>query len=195
MRAILGGADERVSIDGFVGPSHVSAVIGLSPYRFVATKYGKPLVVAGFEPLDVMQAVFMLVKQVREQRCEVENQYSRAVTADGNPKAQEKMAHFFELRDSFEWRGLGAIPRSALRLRDTYASFDAERRFGIETAAGKDNPACECGAILRGAKRPNDCRLFGTACTPETPIGSCMVSSEGACAAQWTYRRFDERAA
>lgn len=194
MRAILGDRG-GVEIDGFVGPSHVSAVIGLRPYGFVAEAFGKPLVVAGFEPLDVMQAIVMLVRQLNEGRCDVENQYGRAVVSEGNKKAQAEMADIFELRETFEWRGLGCVPASALRLRDAYAAFDAERRFAIETPSAKDNPACECGAILRGAKRPHDCKLFGTVCTPETPMGSCMVSSEGACAAQWTYRRFDARAA
>jgi hydrogenase expression/formation protein HypD len=191
MGAILGRTGEGVALDGFVGPSHVSAVIGVRPYAFVASQFGKPLVVSGFEPLDVMQAIVMLVRQVNEGRAEVENQYGRAVTPQGNVGAQAEVADIFEPCDSFEWRGLGAIPKSALKLREAYAEFDAERRFGIETLPAKDNPACECGAILRGAKRPHDCRLFGTVCTPETPMGSCMVSSEGACAAQWTYRRFD----
>lgn len=191
MHAILGNERDTANIDGFIGPSHVSAVVGLRPYAFVAEDYGRPIVVAGFEPLDVMQAIIMLVRQLNHGRCEVENQYGRAVTLEGNTKAQAEVAEIFELRDSFEWRGLGALPRSALRLRDAYADFDAERRFAIETCPAKENPACECGAVLRGAKRPYDCKLFGTVCTPETPIGSCMVSSEGACAAQWTYRRFD----
>ncbi len=191
MRAILGRTGEGVAIDGFVGPSHVSAVIGLRPYDFVATQFGKPLVVAGFEPLDVIQAIAMLVSQLNDARAAVENQYGRAVTPEGNVRAQAEVAEVFELCDSFEWRGLGEIPDSALRLRECYANFDAERRFEIETLPARDNPACECGAILRGAKRPHDCRLFGTVCAPETPMGSCMVSSEGACAAQWTYRRFD----
>ncbi|WP_363345699.1 hydrogenase formation protein HypD [Methylocystis echinoides] len=192
MRAILTSKDDRVELDGFVGPSHVSAVIGVTPYRFVATEFEKPLVVTGFEPLDVMQAIVMLTTQVNEGRCEIENQYGRAVSPQGNLKAQAEIADIFDLRESFEWRGLGEVPASALRLRETYAQFDAERRFAVETPVARDNPACECGAILRGAKRPHDCKLFGTVCTPETPIGSCMVSSEGACAAQWTYRRFDE---
>jgi hydrogenase expression/formation protein HypD len=192
MRAILTSKDDRVELDGFVGPSHVSAVIGVTPYRFVATEFEKPLVVTGFEPLDVMQAIVMLTTQVNEGRCEIENQYGRAVSPQGNLKAQAETADIFDLRESFEWRGLGEVPASALRLRETYAQFDAERRFAVETPVARDNPACECGAILRGAKRPHDCKLFGTVCTPETPIGSCMVSSEGACAAQWTYRRFDE---
>ncbi|HEY8160678.1 MAG: hydrogenase formation protein HypD [Methylocystis sp.] len=191
MRAILASEGEGVEIDGFVGPSHVSAVIGVRPYRFVAEQFGKPIVISGFEPLDVMQSIVMLVQQLNERRCEVENQYGRAVTTDGNLKAQAEVADIFELRDSFEWRGLGEVPSSALRLRDAYGAYDAERRFSVETPNAKDNPACECGAILRGAKRPHDCKLFGTVCTPETPMGSCMVSSEGACAAQWTYRRFE----
>ncbi len=195
MRAILGEAGEDVRLDGFVGPSHVSAVIGLRPYQFVAAQFSKPLVVAGFEPLDVMQAIVMLVRQLNDGRREVENQYCRAVTTKGNLRAQAEVADIFETRESFEWRGLGEVPSSALRLREAYASFDAERRFAIETLAAKDNPACECGAILRGAKRPHDCKLFGTVCTPETPMGSCMVSSEGACAAQWTYRRFQDESA
>ncbi len=194
MRAILTN-DEAVALDGFVGPSHVSAVIGVEPYSFVATDFSKPIVIAGFEPLDVMQSIVMLVRQVNESRCEVENQYGRAVQTGGNVRAQAEVAEVFEFRESFEWRGLGSVPNSALRLREAYSDYDAERRFEVETPAVKDNPACECGAILRGAKRPHDCKLFGTVCTPETPMGSCMVSSEGACAAQWTYRRFQDCAA
>ncbi|PPD44037.1 MAG: hydrogenase formation protein HypD [Methylocystis sp.] len=190
MRAILGAEGEGVALDGFVGPSHVSAVIGLNPYRFAPQEFGRPIVVAGFEPLDVMQAIAMLVQQLKEGRCEVENQYGRAVTPDGNVKAQAVVGDVFAERETFEWRGLGEVARSALKLRAAYADFDAERRFAIETMPAKDNPACECGAILRGVKRPHDCKLFGSVCTPETPMGSCMVSSEGACAAQWSYRRF-----
>ena len=189
MRAILQSAD-TVQLDGFVGPAHVSTVIGTEPYRQVAATYRKPVVVAGFEPLDVMQAILMLVRQVAQGRAEVENQYIRAVTPSGNRRAQAAMAEVFEVRERFEWRGLGWVPHSALQLRAEYARFDAEERFGLETPSASDNPACECGAILRGVKRPAECRLFGTACTPETPMGSCMVSSEGACAAHWTYGRF-----
>jgi hydrogenase expression/formation protein HypD len=137
-----------------------------------------------------MQAILMLVRQVNEGRCEVENEYIRAVTRDGNLKAQDLVASVFELRASFEWRGLGQVPYSALKLREEFAAFDAEQVFRIETVPAKDNPACECGAILRGVKKPVDCKLFGTLCTPETPMGSCMVSSEGSCAAHWTYGRF-----
>ena len=183
----------RVRIDGFIGPSHVSTVIGTQPYDFFAEEFGKPVVVTGFEPLDVMQAILMLVRQVNEGRHEVENQYVRAVTREGNQIAKGEVAEIFELRKSFEWRGLGRVPYSGLRLKEPYAAFDAERRFDLEDIEGQDNPACECGAILRGVKTPTECRLFGTLCTPDTPMGSCMVSSEGACAAHWTYGRFRDR--
>jgi hydrogenase expression/formation protein HypD len=190
MRAILAGGEPAVRLDGFIGPSHVSAVIGTEPYRMVAEEFRKPVVVAGFEPLDVMQALLLLLRQVNSGRAEVENQYIRAVTREGNRRAQALMAEVFTLRESFEWRGLGFLPQSALRLAPAYARFDAELRFGVETPEAADNPACECGAILRGTKRPVACRLFGSVCTPESPVGSCMVSSEGACAAYWTYGRF-----
>ena len=183
-----------VEIDGFVGPAHVSTVIGTRPYEPVARSYRKPVVISGFEPLDVMQSILMLVRQMNEGRAEVENQYIRAVTRDGNLRAQAIVADMFELRESFEWRGLGQVANSALRLRDAYAAFDAERIFPIARSNAQDNPACECGAILRGVKKPAACKLFGTACTPETPMGSCMVSSEGACAAHWTYGRFRDAA-
>jgi hydrogenase expression/formation protein HypD len=184
----------RVRIDGFIGPAHVSTVIGAEPYAFFAEEFEKPVVIAGFEPLDVMQAILMLIDQVNEGRHEVENQYGRAVRREGNEQAKADVAEIFELRKSFEWRGLGQVPYSGLRLKKEYAVFDAERRFGIEYVPAPDNPACECGAILRGVKKPTDCKLFGTVCTPETPMGSCMVSAEGACAAHWTYGRFRDRA-
>jgi len=179
-----------VPIDGFIGPAHVSIVIGSAPYEHFAEEYRKPVVIAGFEPLDVMQAILMLVRQVNDGRAEVENEFVRAVTRDGNAVAQAQVAEVFELRPSFEWRGLGEVPYSALRIRDRYREFDAEARFGLAYRPVPDNKACECGAILRGVKKPTDCKLFGTVCTPETPMGSCMVSSEGACAAHYTYRRF-----
>nr|ABC26867.1 HypD [Bradyrhizobium sp. UPM1167] len=184
MRNIGGGA-----IDGFVGPAHVSTIIGTQPYEPLAEQFGKPIVIAGFEPLDVMQAILMLVRQVNEGRYEVENQYSRAVTRQGNRRAKDEVSQVFELREQFEWRGLGLVPNSGLKLKRAYAGFDAEARFAMHELRVADNPACECCAILRGAKRPVDCKLFGTVCTPETPVGSCMVSSEGACAAYWTYGR------
>ncbi|WP_028348775.1 hydrogenase formation protein HypD [Bradyrhizobium murdochi] len=194
MHNILEGPDihngGRIEIDGFVGPAHVSTIIGTKPYEVLAEQFDKPIVIGGFEPLDMMQAILMLVRQVNEGRYEVENQYSRAVTRKGNRRAQEEVSDIFELRDHFEWRGLGLVPHSGLKLKQAYAQFDAEMRFAMHEVRVADNPACECGAILRGLKRPVDCKLFGTICTPEIPIGSCMVSSEGACAAHWTYGRF-----
>ena len=179
-----------VPIDGFIGPAHVSCVIGSRRYEHFAQEYHKPVVIAGFEPLDVMQAVLMLVRQLNEDRAEVENEFSRAVTRYGNPTAQELVAEVFELRRTFEWRGLGEVPYSALRIKAQYADFDAEQRYGVDYRPVADNKACECGAILRGVKQPRDCKLFGTVCTPENPMGSCMVSSEGACAAHYSYGRF-----
>jgi hydrogenase expression/formation protein HypD len=181
-----------VPLDGFIGPAHVSTVIGSAPYEYFAEEYQKPVVIAGFEPLDVMQAILMLVRQLNEGRAEVENEFTRAVTRDGNGKAKSLVAEVFELRRTFEWRGLGEIPYSALRIREKYRAFDAETRYGITYRSVPDNKACECGAILRGVKKPTDCKVFGTVCTPENPIGSCMVSSEGACAAHYTYGRFKD---
>jgi len=179
-------------IDGFIGPAHVSTVIGSRPYEFVAEKYRKPVVIAGFEPLDVMQAILMLINQVNQGRAEVENEFSRAVSRDGNRKAQDCVAEVFELRREFEWRGLSVVPYSALMIREKYATFDAERRFKLDYKSVPDNKACECAAILRGVKRPQDCKIFGTVCTPENPIGSCMVSSEGACSAHYSYGRYKD---
>jgi hydrogenase expression/formation protein HypD len=181
-----------VPLDGFIGPAHVSTVIGSRPYEFFAEEYRKPVVIAGFEPLDVMQSILMLVRQVNEGRAEVENEFSRAVNRDGNLKAQKLVAEVFELRRIFEWRGLNQVPYSALRIRPAYAEFDAEARFPIAYQAVPDHKACDCGAILRGVKRPQDCKLFGTVCTPENPVGSCMVSSEGGCAAYYTYGRYKD---
>ncbi len=183
-----------VVIDGFVGPAHVSTIIGSQPYEYFAEEYGKPVVIAGFEPLDVIQAILMLVRQVNEGRAEVENEFTRAVTREGNEKAKALVADVFDLRRAFEWRGLGKVPYSALKLKDEWRAFDAERRFDVQERSVADNKACECGAILRGVKKPTDCKVFGTVCTPETPIGSCMVSSEGACAAHYTYGRYSDRA-
>ncbi len=184
-----------VPIDGFVGPAHVSTIIGSRPYEFFAEEYQRPVVIAGFEPLDVMQAVLMLIRQINEGRAEVENEFIRAVNREGNMKAQKLVADVFELRRVFEWRGLGLVPYSALRIKAAYGDHDAERRFALEDRSVPDHKACECGAVLRGVKKPTDCKVFGTACTPETPIGSCMVSSEGACAAHYTYGRYRDRRA
>lgn len=181
-----------VPLDGFIGPAHVSTIIGSRPYEFFAEEYRKPVVIAGFEPLDVMQAIKMLIRQVNEGRAEVENEFARAVSRDGNLKAQQLVAEVFEMRKAFEWRGLNVLPYSALRIRSEFAEFDAEKRFPLAYASVPDHKACECGAILRGVKRPQDCKIFGNVCTPENPVGSCMVSSEGACAAHYTYGRYKD---
>ncbi|MCX7192584.1 MAG: hydrogenase formation protein HypD [Proteobacteria bacterium] len=195
MHAIL-DVEGSVSLDGFIGPAHVSTVIGSKPYEVFATDYAKPVVIAGFEPLDVMQAILMLIRQINSQRnngsAAVENEFTRAVTRDGNQKAQVLVSEVFELKDFFEWRGLGSLPNSALKLRPEFAGYDAEIRFGVDYVAVPDHKACECAAILRGEKRPQQCKIFGNVCTPENPIGSCMVSSEGACAAHYSYGRFRE---
>jgi len=196
MKAILDSPDLR--LDGFVGPGHVSMVIGIRPYQFVARDYGKPVVVAGFEPIDIIQSVYMIVQQIVEKRSEVENQYARVVRAEGNIKALQAMAQTMELRPFFEWRGLGFITHSALKLRSEFAPWDAELKFEVPGLRVADPKACQCGEVLKGVIKPWECRVFGTACTPETPIGTCMVSPEGACAAYFNYGRFSmasERAA
>jgi len=189
LRAILSLAGpEGVRLDGILGPSHVSTVIGTQPYAFVPSEFGLPVVIAGFEPLDVMQSALMLVRQINDGRREVENQYSRAVGEVGNARALELMARVFVTRPSFEWRGLGFLPESALALAEDYADLDAERRFPVTVEASHEIKGCECPAILRGLKEPTECKLFGTVCTPDNPMGACMVSSEGACAAYWSHR-------
>jgi hydrogenase expression/formation protein HypD len=191
IRAILGSPDLR--LDGFIGPGHVSTVIGTRPYHFIAETHGKPLVVAGFEPLDVLQAAYMILLQLSEGRCEVENQYTRVVREEGNPRALEAIAETMELRTTFEWRGLGFISQSALALRAEFADWDAERRYEVPGVRVADPKACQCGEVLKGVIKPWECKVFGTACTPERPIGTCMVSSEGACAAYYNYGRFTRR--
>jgi hydrogenase expression/formation protein HypD len=191
IRAILDSPDLR--LDGFIGPGHVSTVIGTRPYRFIARDYGKPLVVSGFEPLDVLQAAYMVLRQLAEGRSEVENQYTRVVRDAGNPRALEAIAETMELRTTFEWRGLGFISQSALRLRDAFAAWDAEVRYDVPGVRVADPKACQCGEVLKGVIKPWECKVFGTACTPERPIGTCMVSSEGACAAYYNYGRFSRK--
>ena len=193
LRAILESPDIR--LDGFLGPGHVSTVVGQRPYRFVPTEYGLPLVTSGFEPLDILQSIAMLLLQRRQGRCEVENQYSRVVREEGNPRALALLAEVFELRPHFEWRGLGFIAQSGLKLRPEFAAFDAERRYSIPNVRVADPKACQCGEVLKGVIKPWECKVFGTACTPETPIGTCMVSSEGACAAYYTFGRMHREAA
>ena len=190
LKALLDSPD--LQLDGFLGPGHVSTVIGTRPYEFVPREYGKPVAVSGFEPLDILQSVYMIVKQVVEGRAEVENQYARCVTRDGNQKALEVLFEVFEPRDYFEWRGLGSIAHSGMKLQKKYAAFDAELKFNVPGLRIADPKACQCGEILKGVKRPWECKVFGTACTPETPIGSCMVSSEGACAAYYNFGRLSK---
>ena len=188
MQAIL-DAPEPLGVDGFLGPSHVSTVIGARPYQQFVDDYAKPVVIAGFEPLDVMQSVLMLVRQLNAGEHRLENEYSRAVTAQGNLKAQSLMREVFSVRPKFEWRGLGMIADSALAISPEYAEFDAEQRFHLPAIHAAESKGCECPAILRGLKKPVDCKLLGVVCTPENPMGACMVSSEGACAAYWSYGR------
>ena len=182
-------AEGRIRVDGFVGPGHVSTIIGSAPYERFARDHRKPVVVSGFEPLDILQSILMLVNQLNDGRSEVENEFTRGVVRDGNAKAIALVEKVFRLRPSFEWRGLGTLPDSALMLREEYAAWDAEKRWDIPYEPVEDHKACACGEILRGLKKPTDCKIFGTACTPESPIGSCMVSPEGSCAAVYAYGR------
>ena len=182
-------------IDGVLGPSHVSTIIGSRAYEPCVAAFSMPVVIAGFEPLDVMQSALMLIRQINAGRHAVENEYTRVVTRQGNAKAQALMAEVFETRPTFEWRGLGMLPHSALAIAGDYAAFDAERRFAMPAIAGSEVKGCLCPSVLRGVDKPTDCRLFGTVCTPENPMGACMVSSEGACAAYWSYGRFRRPAA
>jgi len=193
LKSILDSPDLR--LDGFLGPGHVSTVIGNRPYDFVPQRYGKPLVTAGFEPLDILQAVVMLLQQFADGRCEVENQYTRVVSDEGNPIALRILEQVFVLRPHFEWRGLGFIAQSALALNDDFAAYDAEKLFQVPGIRVADPKSCQCGEVLKGVIKPWECKVFGTACTPETPIGTCMVSSEGACAAYYTFGRLHKTAA
>lgn len=188
IKAILDSPDLR--LDGFLGPGHVSTVIGCRPYEFIAQQYEKPLVVAGFEPLDILQSIYMLLVQLNEDRCEVENQYTRVVPWEGNSAALRAIGETMRLRPYFEWRGLGFISDSALRLSERFARFDAELLFDLPGVRVADPKACQCGEVLKGVLKPWECKVFGTACTPETPIGTCMVSPEGACAAYYNFGRF-----
>ena len=189
IKAILDSPD--MNLDGFLGPGHVSMVIGTGPFEFIARHYGKPIAIAGFEPLDVLQSMCMVLRQIADGRSEVENQYKRVVAAEGNTAALVAIGQVFELREFFEWRGLGSIDHSGVRLRDAYAEFDAERKFGVPNLKIADPKSCQCGEVLKGVIKPQQCKVFGGACTPETPLGSLMVSSEGACAAYYHYGRID----
>ncbi|HZS57670.1 MAG TPA: hydrogenase formation protein HypD [Gemmatimonadaceae bacterium] len=188
IKAILDSPDMR--LDGFIGPGHVSTIIGLRPYEFIARDYGKPVVVAGFEPADILQSIVMILGQIHRGMACVENQYGRVVRPEGNPRALETLTRVMELRPFFEWRGLGFINHSALRLRPAFAAWDAEGIFETPGLRVADPKACQCGEVLKGVLKPWQCRVFGTACTPEMPIGSCMVSPEGACAAYYNFGRY-----
>lgn len=187
LKAILNEPD--LQLDAFVGPGHVSMVIGTRIYEFIASEHGRPIAVSGFEPLDLLQSTWMVLKQLAEGRCEVENQYGRVVPPDGNQRALAAIDEVFEPREHFEWRGLGSIAQSGVRIRDAYAAFDAERKFAVPNVAVAEPLQCQCGEVLKGLIKPHQCRVFGTACTPEMPLGALMVSSEGACAAQYSYGR------
>ena len=179
-----------MALDGFIGPGHVSTIIGTSPFDFVARDYRLPLVVSGFEPADILQSVVMILRQIVEGQPRVENQYARVVRESGNRRALEILSETMMLRPFFEWRGLGFISHSALAIRPEFAAFDAESRFTVPNVRVTDPKACQCGEVLKGVIKPWQCRVFGSACTPETPIGSCMVSPEGACAAYYNYGRY-----
>ena len=189
LKAMLESPDLR--LDGFLGPGHVSMVIGTRVYEFIAERYRKPITVAGFEPLDVLQSLWMVLKQLAEGRCEVENQYGRIVPPNGNKAALAAVDEVFELREFFEWRGLGSIDHSGVRVRAAYADFDAERKFAVPDVKIADPAACQCGDVLKGLIKPHECKVFGTACTPEMPLGALMVSTEGACAAYFSYGRLN----
>ena len=179
-------SDPELKVDGYLCPAHVSVVIGADAYRFLAEQRGVPCVVTGFEPVDVMQGVEMLVRQVVEEKSQVEIQYSRVVKWEGNRKAQDVIAEVLTPFDA-PWRGIGVIPGSGLRIADAYAEFDAEKAIPLEVEETKEHKGCLCGEILKGKVSPFDCPLFAKACTPESPVGACMVSSEGTCAAAYKY--------
>ena len=185
IRAILDSPDMR--LDGFIGPGHVSTVIGCRPYEWIARNEGKPVVASGFEPLDLLQSIVMLLRQLKAGEARVENQYKRVVPWEGNRAALNVMAEVFQLRPYFEWRGLGFISQSALKIRGEYAEWDAEQRFPIPNTRVTDPKAAQCGEVLKGVLKPAQCKLFGRECTPEHPIGALMVSSEGSCAAYYNY--------
>ncbi|MEA3290237.1 MAG: hydrogenase formation protein HypD [Campylobacterota bacterium] len=187
MRVLLD--DPSNNIDAFIGPSHVSVISGSKIYDEFPLNYKKPVVVSGFEPIDVMESVLMILKQINQSRCEVEVQYTRSVTKEGNKVAQKLNDKYFKKRDSFRWRGIGDIPESALKLKDQYSQYNAETIYEDILPKNKidDHKLCICGDILKGKANPKDCKVFGKGCTPSNPMGSCMVSSEGACAAYYKY--------
>jgi len=186
MRALLDAGEVR--IDGFIAPGHVTAIIGAGAYEFLSTEYDSPCVVAGFEPMDALLGILMLVTQLEEGRCTTEIEYDRVVTREGNRKAQSIIGEVFTPADSL-WRGIGVIPMSGLALRDKYAEFNAEKRFDIPAGVDAEPAGCRCALVLKGLITPDECPLFGKACTTGTPVGPCMVSSEGTCSAYYKYRK------
>ena len=192
IKAILDSPE--LTLDGFLGPGHVSMVIGTRPYEFIARHYHRPVVVTGFEPLDVLQSIWMVLRQIKDGRCEIENQYTRVVLEEGNAAGLEAVGRVFELREFFEWRGLGSIDHSGIRIREAYWQYDAERKFAVPALRIADPKSCQCGEVLKGVIKPWQCKVFGTACKPETPLGALMVSSEGACAAYYQYGDLADRA-
>ena len=190
IKAILDSPD--MQIDGFLAPGHVSMVVGAQPFEFIADHYHKPIVITGFEPLDILQSIHMVLEQMDEKRCAVENQYARVVRQSGNTPGLEAIHDVFELREFFEWRGLGSIDHSGVRMRDDYAEYDAERKFSVPNLRIADPKSCQCGEVLKGVIRPWECKVFGSQCNPQTPMGALMVSSEGACAAYYNFGNLDE---
>ncbi len=190
IKAVLDSPDMR--IDAFLAPGHVSMVVGEEPFQFIPQEYHKPIVITGFEPLDILQSIYMVIKQFSEQRCEVENQYQRVVPKSGNTPALNAIHEVYELRDFFELRGLGSIDHSGVRIRKEYAEFDAEQKFNVPNLKIADPKSCQCGEVIKGVIRPWQCKVFGTSCSPETPMGALMVSSEGACAAYYNFGNLPE---
>ena len=184
LRALLDSPD--VQVDGFILPGHVSTIIGKRPYEFVPARYGKPSVITGFDAKDIIEGILMIVRQIAEKRASVEIQYRNIVREEGNPRALALLDEYFEPTDAY-WRGIGVIPKSGLKLRDKFAAFDANARFHPPVSTSAEPELCSCGDILRGVKIPTECPLFGTGCTPESPVGPCMVSTEGSCAAYYKY--------
>lgn len=185
MSAII---QQGVPINGYLGPGHVSTITGSAMYDFIPDKYNMGVVISGFEPLDILQSIYMLVRQHEANQPKVEIQYSRVVRPEGNGQALELLSEVFELRDDW-WRGLGVLPQSGLAIQQKYADLDAEKQFNVEIEPTREDKACICGEVLKGIASPSDCRLFGKACSPTDPVGACMVSNEGACAAFFRYRK------
>ena len=179
---------DNLNLDAFIGPGHVNMIIGTEVYDFIVNQYKKPIVISGFEPLDILQSISMLIKQLLENRCEIENQYKRVVSKKGNIIAQEAINNVYQIKEYSEWRGLGLIPESGVMLRNEYELYDAEKKYDLKTVNTPDPEKCQCGEVLQGFIKPYECKLFGKECTPQNPIGALMVSSEGSCAAYYNYK-------